>query len=218
MRVLDPPIAEMPFARSAYPAGLVRRFSLAIAAAAVAVATVPGEGGASTKIPYGPGPLTHYTVQRQPRSGSCHFRYTKSHQPLPDPACTPGALNPKVTQATIFRTICRVGYTKLIRPPYYVTRREKVANARSYSYTGPLTQAEYDHFVPLELGGDPNDRRNLWVEPPSPGHKPSSGVHNPKDIVENQAKRLVCAHRVSLAKMQIAIVQNWTTAIARVTQ
>jgi hypothetical protein len=92
-----------------------------------------------------------------------------------------------------------------------------MANARSYSFTGSLHDAEYDHFVPLELGGDPNDPRNLWVEPPSPHHVPGSGVNNPKDIVENQANALVCSHRVSLAAMQTAIVQNWTTAIARVT-
>ena len=34
---------------------------------------------------------------------------------------------------------------------------------------------EYDHFVPLELGGATNDRRNLW---PEPGATP-----NPKDAV-----------------------------------
>jgi hypothetical protein len=37
--------------------------------------------------------------------------------PLPDPACTPGALNPDVTQASIGSTICVSGWTATIRPP-----------------------------------------------------------------------------------------------------
>ena len=41
-------------------------------------------------------------VQPQPPAGSCHVR---GHYPFdtPDPHCTPGALNPAVTQATIAR-------------------------------------------------------------------------------------------------------------------
>jgi hypothetical protein len=173
--------------------------------------------GAATHIPYGPGPKDHYTVQAQPAAGHCHYRATSNHQPLPDLGCTPGALNPKVTQKSLATTICKSGYTKTIRPPESVTEPEKVANARSYGYKGSLSVAEYDHLVPLEVGGDPNDRRNLWVELPSPGHRASSGVHNPKDTIESQARSLVCAHKVGLAAMQRAIVANWTTAIAVVT-
>jgi hypothetical protein len=57
------------------------------------------ELAAAAGIPYGPGPRAHYTVQPQPPPGSCHYRFTSAHQPLPDPHCTPGALNPRVTQA-----------------------------------------------------------------------------------------------------------------------
>ena len=173
-----------------------------------------GAASAVTSPPTGPGPRTHYTVQQQPTPGHCHYRFTKAHQPLPDPHCTPGALNPKVTQATLATTICHAGYTAKIRPPVSITNKEKLANAKSYLYTAQLRFAEYDHLIPLELGGDPNDRRNLWVEPPSPGHKASSGVYNPKDTVESRAKFLVCSHKVKLILMQRAIAANWTTALA----
>ena len=189
---------------------------LTVALAGVLVGSV-GNALAASHLPYGPGPQAHYTVQPQPAAGHCHYRFTASHQPLPDAHCTPGALNPKVRQSTIGSTICRSGYTSAIRPPESVTEPEKRANARSYAYTGSLGVAEYDHLVPLEVGGDPNDRRNLWVEPPSPGHVSSLGVNNPKDAVENQARALVCDHQVSLAAMQNAIAANWTTAIAVVT-
>jgi len=69
--------------------------------------------------------------------------------------------------------------------------------------------------VSLVLGGDPNDPRNLWVEPPSPGHQPQDGVNNPKDIVENKLSAAVCSGRVPLADAQTAIATDWTTALDR---
>ncbi|MEU9124334.1 hypothetical protein AB0C96_31510 [Streptomyces sp. NPDC048506] len=170
--------------------------------------------GPTGSIPMGPGPRSAYTVQRQPTPGSCHVRHTADKQPLPDPACTPGATNPRVTAATLKSTICRSGYTKDIRPPVSITGREKKANAASYGYTGPLRDAEYDHLISLQLGGDPNDPRNLWVEPPSPGHRPGAGPNNPKDVVENRLKAAICSGRAELTKAQQAIAHDWTTAEA----
>ncbi|NKS56369.1 hypothetical protein GS504_01905 [Rhodococcus hoagii] len=169
--------------------------------------------GRPATLAVGPGPQSSYTVAGQPAPGSCHFRYTADKQPLPDPACTPGATNPKVTQATLQDTICRSGYTSSIRPPSNITGREKTANAQSYGYTGSPADAEYDHLLSLELGGDPNDPRNLWVEPPSPDHKPGSGVNNPKDQVENKLHSLICSGQVTLDAAQTAIATDWTTAL-----
>lgn len=59
--------------------------------------------------------------------------------------------------------------------------------------------------MPLELGGDPNDPRNLWVQPgPSP---------NPKDDVELQLHDLVCQGTVPITIAQQAIATDWTTAV-----
>lgn len=178
----------------------------------------PSHSTKPATLTYGPGPVSPYTVQPQPEPGTCHYRYTPTGQPLPDQNCTPGALNPKVTEATLDTTICRTGYTKSIRPPQSITREEKALNAESYGYSGSLRDAEYDHLVPLELGGDPNSALNLWVEPPSPGHRPGSGVNNKKDGVESKAKTLVCDGQVPLADMQLAIATNWTTALQSVGQ
>jgi hypothetical protein len=148
--------------------------------------------GAGAGIPLGPGPLSPYTVQPQPPAGSCHYRHHGTF-PLPDPACTPGARNPKVTTATLATTICRAGYSSSIRPPEAITGREKAANVRSYGYTGPIRTGEYDHLISLELGGDPNDARNLWVEPNDrPG---ATTTTNGKDAVENAAHAAICAGR-----------------------
>ncbi len=137
--------------------------------------------------------------------------------PLEDLACPPGAVSPAVTQANLASSICRKGgYTKHIRPPESVTRKEKQLNAASYGYKGSLGDAEYDHLISLQLGGDPNDARNLWVESADPGHKPGSGVNNLKDPVETKLHTAVCSGKVTLKAAQQAIVSDWTTALSRI--
>lgn len=174
-----------------------------------------GPGGVSGRaIAVGAGPQEQYTVQQQPAAGSCHYRYEKG-EPLEDVACTPGAVSPAVTQTNLASTICRKGgYTKGIRPSTSVTGKEKELNAASYGYTGRMGNAEYDHLISLQLGGDPNDPRNLWVQPPDPGHKAGGGVNNKKDPVETRLHTAVCSGKVTLAAAQRAIVTDWTTALS----
>ncbi len=164
---------------------------------------------AITGIETGPGTESSYTVQPQPLAGSCHYNYIGA-MPLPDPHCTPGAINPQVTQANIGSTICRSGYTSTIRPPEDVTAKEKSANATAYSYTGSFHTAEYDHLISLELGGDPNDPANLWVEPNDRSNATSTS--NTKDVLENRLKSLVCSDQITLAVAQAAIATNWIVA------
>ncbi|GLY80598.1 hypothetical protein [Actinoallomurus iriomotensis] len=205
-------------------ASFVRRLLLPLAAlllvAPTGCSTTGSSGGtadagtkpAAGQIPTGAGPQRRYTVQSQPAAGMCHYRHTGG-QPLPDPACTPGALNPDVTPATINTTICRKGgYTSGIRPPANITDKEKHLNAASYGYADSLHDAEYDHLISLQLGGDPNDPRNLWVELPSPGHKPGAGPNNPKDAIETHLHTAICKGTITLTAAQHAIATNWTTA------
>ncbi|WP_030371984.1 hypothetical protein [Streptomyces rimosus] len=171
-------------------------------------------GAASSLLANGPGPQAHCTVQAQPASGTCHYR-TVHGQPLQGAFCTPGALNPDVTQAMLKTAVCRTGgYPSTIRPPVSVTSVEKRANARSCGCTASLHDAEYDHLISLELGGDPDDARNLWVESPSAGHAPGSGPSNPKDAVGNKLHQALCAGQVTLAQVQQAIATDWTAALA----
>ncbi|MBF9068824.1 hypothetical protein I2501_12400 [Streptacidiphilus sp. NEAU-YB345] len=174
----------------------------------------PGSAGGGAALAVGPGPQQEYRVAAQPAAGSCRYG-SSDGQPLPDPRCTPGAVNPAVTQSNLRQTLCRRGgYTAGVRPPRQVTDAEKRLNARSYGYTGRLSDAEYDHLVPLGVGGDPNDPRNLWVEPPSPGHVSGSGTANPKDDVESALHDAVCSGQVSLQAAQRAVASNWTTALS----
>jgi hypothetical protein len=129
-------------------------------------------------------------------AGACRARGL-----LPDPACTPGATNPAVSQSDIDTTICMSGWTAQVRPPESYTETLKREQLLAYGDTSPISAYEEDHLVPLELGGAPSDPRNLW---PEHGSSP-----NPKDSVENAGRAAVCDGRISLAAAQRAIAGNW---------
>ena len=148
-------------------------------------------------------------MQTQLPAGSCHYRMVGA-DPLPDPHCTPGATNPQVTQGTIGSTICASGYASSIRPPENVTEPEKVGSAAAYGYTGAFHTGEYDHLIPLELGGDPNDPANLWLEPND--RVDATSTYNSKDVLENRLHDLVCSDRMSLSAAQHAIATDWVAA------
>jgi len=160
-------------------------------------------------VQVGPGPRAIYAVQPQPARASCHYRYSGPY-PLPDPHCTPGAVSPEVTPANIATTICRRGYTAIVRPPESVTEREKLASASAYGYTGSLRTAEYDHLIPLELGGDPNDPANLWLQPND--RAGALSTHNAKDTLENTLHDRVCSGQMSLSSARQAIATDWVAA------
>jgi hypothetical protein len=179
---------------------------------------VTATAAAATGPVAGPGPQATYHVQPQPAPGTCHYVVVSASAGdyLPDPHCTPGATNPKVTQADLASTICKSGYTATIRPPTSVTSREKAASEASYGFKGKASTTEYDHLISLEIGGDPNSPLNLW---PEPNKTSAASITNPKDSVENKLKSLVCnaVHGkayLPLAKAQYLIATNWMTAIA----
>ena len=55
---------------------------------------------------------------------------------LPDPARTPGAINPAIKQDNIGETICVRGWTRTVRPPSEVTYVLKRQAMRAYGYLG----------------------------------------------------------------------------------
>ena len=129
-------------------------------------------------------------------ANSCHFKGEAQ-----DRRCTPGVLNPAVTQSTIKQTVCRTGWTSTIRPPTSYTDPLKLQELRAYGDGGQSPSGfELDHLISLELGGAPSDPRNLWPE----SHKNSFN----KDGLENSLRAKVCSGSISLAKAQRRIV-NW---------
>lgn len=111
---------------------------------------------------------------------------------LPDPALTPGALNQKVRQSTIKKTICKSGWTKKVRPRVGYTNALKIRQMVLYGETDSPSNYEEDHFIPLELGGAPRNPKNLWPEPHAQSKR--------SDPLETQLKRKVCEGVMSLAR------------------
>jgi hypothetical protein len=122
----------------------------------------------------------------------------------PDPACSPGAVDPRVSQATIRQTICVSGYTKTVRNVSSSTK------AAVYAEYGILTHLPYsyevDHIVSLELGGS-NSIANLYPE----AYAGALGAHR-KDVLENFLHRQVCYGRLKLATAQSLIAHDWVAA------
>jgi hypothetical protein len=77
----------------------------------------------------------------------------------------------------------------------------------AYGDTDSPRDYEYDHLISLELGGAPNDARNLW---PEPGASP-----NPKDRVEDALHKQVCDGIVSLVEAQREIAGDWVALYHR---
>lgn len=119
---------------------------------------------------------------------------------------TPGALNPEITQATIRLTICKSGFTSTIRPPASYTNKLKARQMAQLCIEGKPSDYEEDHRVPLELGGNPTDERNLWPEP----WKGPYGAHQ-KDRLENSVRRDVCKGRLTLEQGREIFLGNWWT-------
>jgi hypothetical protein len=147
-----------------------------------------------------------------PAAGTCHVQHSNG-QDLPDQACTPGAIDPTVTQENIATTICVKGYTTAVRPPTSQTSPMKAKMYGSYGVpTG--TKSELDHLISEELGGS-SDAKNLWPE--------VGNIPNAKDPVENRLHAMVCAgvtshgtqEHLPLAAAQHLISTDWTTATAQ---
>lgn len=127
-----------------------------------------------------------------------------------DRRCTPGALNPNVTQATIGTTICVKGWTATVRPPVAYTDALKRAQKIAYGETAiPNAQLEEDHLVNLGIGGAPSDPRNLWPEPRVSQQHLGAGD---KDKEEVALQRAVCASgsKLLLADAQAQIFAHWS--------
>ena len=131
---------------------------------------------------------------------TCHLR---DNGQLPDPGCTPGATDSRVTQATIYSTICVRGYTATVRPRSSVTSHFKYSVSYPEYGVPASARGELDHLIPLELGGS-SAAAHLWPE--------IGPLPNPKDSVENALNHAVCSGRVSLRAAQRAIAADWLTA------
>jgi len=187
---------------------------------------IAGEGPSTTAAPAGDGSIPvadgHGWTSggldgTVPAAGSCHTRTAADGEALPDPACTPGAVDAAVSDTDISSTVCRKGgYTDSVRPPESLTNAAKKKLMAAYGIpASKMSDYELDHFIPLNSGGA-SDIRNLWPEPNTTTlYTASSFVHNDKDRVEEYLYDAICAHKVTVTAVQRAMDTDWTTAVSR---
>lgn len=112
------------------------------------------------------------------------------------------ALDERVTQENIQKTICVKGYSAKVRPGESYTK-----SVRKHLHANK--DQVLDHAVSIELGGKPQDLNNLWLEPK---HLVSNGTDYgslSKDRVENYLHKQVCEGKITLAEAQRDIILNW---------
>ncbi len=136
---------------------------------------------------------------------------------LPDPACTPGVVDPEIVADPsgdhrvvdgVEVNICAKGFTtRPFRRTTEAMKREVCAEYGAKDCPDPA-RGEVDHLVPLELGGK-DDVRNLWWQP-------APSYHIKDHQVEDRLKPLVCAGRLTLRQAQDCVRGDWVACAAKV--
>ena len=153
---------------------------------------------------------TPFVAVTLPPPQSCTTRLSNGF-PVPDPNCTPGAINPTLM-------------IEVLRDPRFTTRcvrdavtteGEKAITYDCYSLPHPSNNSgenqicELDHLVSLELGGaDTLD--NVWPQCGPAGVSLPQRFFKEKDTVENFLAMQVREGRMDLSQAQKAIATDWT--------
>jgi hypothetical protein len=213
---------EFTMSRLAYLLGAILGIGVILPSYAADLAVPPRLGAAMPNKcrqfsfdPQASSPIRAVTL---PPTGAC-TPVIKNGLPMPDPSCSPGAVNPTLTVAVLtakgFTTDC-------------VRDRATSANKKEITYkwykvpkpahnTGQGQVCELDHIISLELGGA-DTLENIW-----PQCGPSRAVLNSrffkqKDMVENFLADEVATMRIDLADAQRGIAQDWTQFLAAAKQ
>lgn len=147
--------------------------------------------------------------------GSCHVRKAADGYQLPDPACSPGAINPTLRAAILLNPAFRTG---MVRDKL----TSAAAKAKVYVWYGIVPPkgnvgqnqtCEMDHVVDLATGGA-DSLDNIWPEC-GPSNVPvGQREFKIKDrFAEHDVMRLFKANPANLADLQHRIAQDWTQFI-----
>jgi hypothetical protein len=131
--------------------------------------------------------------------------------PVPDPRCTPGAINPSVAEATLrdprFKPECVHGEPK--------SAEEKARLYAAYGLAEPeknmgqTRSCELNRLIPLELGGA-NSADNIWPLCGPPDVMQSARYFNDKDKVDRYLVMMVKMNRMELDAARKGVVADWT--------
>ena len=149
--------------------------------------------------------------------GSCHVRIAANGMQLPDPNCTPGAINPTLTTAVLLNPAFRTGMVrdKLTSPAVKMKVYGWYGIAVPKGNVGQNQTCEMDHAVDLASGGA-DSLDNVWPQCQAPGSAPVAVGNREFKIkdafAEHDVMRQVKAG-ANLADLQRRIAQDWTQFI-----
>jgi len=127
---------------------------------------------------------------------------------LPDPAITPGAVDPEVTADNIQESICKqkpISWSQAHLPPSSWMEDMEKQQIEQYHYSDTsLKHYHEDHLIPLSLGGHPTNAKNIWPQPLI-----AKWSARRKDYLEEVINRKVCKGEMSLAEAQNIFRTNW---------
>lgn len=160
----------------------------------------------------------YFSDWRKPSDGACSFRASNGY-PVPDPSCTPGGVNPSVTEATLAD---RSWTTKCLRDCETSEAQKHQAyywysQPRPRGNNGPGQVCELDHLVPLNLGGS-DDLGNIWPQCGPDNVDLNSRYFKQKDEVEDYLVNEVRTGHMRLNDAQRAIAQDWPRYMAAAAQ
>jgi hypothetical protein len=157
--------------------------------------------------PKGDSPLATIT---KPTDNACKAGM-KNGLAVPDPKCTPGAINPTLTlevlKDTKFRTCC-------VRDGFESEQAKKIVY-KWYGITDPPDNVganqvcELDHLVSLELGGA-DSLDNVWPQCGPDAVTLQNRYFKQKDFVEDYLAAQVRNGGITLEAAQKGIASDWT--------
>lgn len=145
-----------------------------------------------------------------PAKGACKTKMSHSY-PIPDASCTPGAVNPTLTDAVFadphFKTSCvRDELTSHSEKNQTYTW---YAIAKPANNSGATMTCELDHLVPLVVGGA-DSLDNIWPQCGPKGVTRAERYFPQKDCVELYLADEVRSGKMKLLDAQKKVAEDWT--------
>jgi hypothetical protein len=176
---------------------------------------LPFASHATTSCPAGVDPTASKALTHAGAQQHCSAKLSRSY-PIPDPKCTPGAINPTVTLAVLqggkFKTGCERNRASSVAGKNKTYGEYDVPHPDNNR--GQNQVCELDHLVSLELGGaDTVD--NIWPQC-GPDHETLARRYfKIKDSVENYLAVQVRDGNIDLQTAQRGIAKDWTAYISK---
>ena len=171
----------------------------------------PGMAGVVPPAELGVDPLTSTALKvvHLPPKTACVFHQSRVFQ-LPDPNCTPGAVNRTITIKALKNPNFHLWH-------FRETFNTPTAQVQVYTWYkllppehnfGSNQTCELDHLVPLSLGGS-NALENIWPQCDRPSVPFNNRAFKQKDIVENYLSSQVQSGAMGLRDAQVGIASDW---------